>query len=93
LSYLILFGFVYPARQSSIPTWVMQDLLDKLRQEVHRPLSADQICHGTLLSRAQYLIDVECWGYGDARLKPAGLMTAADIAHWTAAIAEEERAL
>jgi hypothetical protein len=90
LNYLILFGFVYPAKQACIPTWVMQDLLDRLQHEVHHPLPADQICQGTLLSRAQYLVDIECWGYRDARLKPPGLMTAADIAHWTAAISEEE---
>jgi hypothetical protein len=93
LNYLILFGFVYPAKQSSIPTWVMQDLLERLLHEVHHPLPADQICQGTLLSRAQYLIDVKCWGYCDARLKPTGMMTAADIAHWTAAISAEERTL
>ena len=92
LNYLILFGFVYPARQSCIPTWVMQDLLDRLQQELHHPPPADQLCQGTLLSRAQYLIDIESWGYGDARLRPTGLMTPADIAHWTGAISEEERA-
>jgi hypothetical protein len=93
LNYLILFGFVYPAKQFYIPTWVMQDLLDRLQHEVHCPAPTDQLCQGTLLSRAQYLVDIECWGYCDARLRPAGLMTAADIAHWTAAISEEERAL
>jgi hypothetical protein len=92
LHYLILFGFVYPARQSCIPTWVMQDLLERLQHELHHPPPVDQICQGTLLSRAQYLIDIECWGYRDARLMPTGPMTAADIAHWTAAISGEERA-
>jgi hypothetical protein len=89
LHYLVLFGFVYPARQSCIPIWVMQDLLVRLQQELHYPPSADPVCQGTLLSRAQYLIDLECWGYRDARLKPLGPMTAAEITHWTAAIAEE----
>ena len=93
LNYLVLFGLVYPAKQSYIPTWVMQDLLDRLQHEVHHPPPGDQICQGTLLSRAQYLIDIECWGYRDAWLRPTGLMTAVDIAHWTAAIAEQERAL
>ena len=93
VNYLILFGFVYPAKQSCIPTWIMQDLLDRLQHEVHHPSSGDRICQGTLLSRAQYLIDIECWGYRDARLRPTGLMTASDIAHWTAAISEEEQAL
>ena len=89
LHYLILFGFVYPARQSCIPTWVMQNLLARLQHELHHPPSGAPICQGTLLSRAQYLIDLECWGYRDARLRPTGPMTAAEIAHWTAAIAGE----
>ncbi len=46
---------------------------------------------GTLLSRAQYLADIECWGDQDARLLPAGNLPAADTAHWTAAIEEEHR--
>ena len=74
LHYLILFGFVYPARQSCIPTWVMQNLLARLQHELHHPPSGAPICQGTLLSRAQYLIDLECWGYRDARLRPTGPM-------------------
>jgi hypothetical protein len=93
LNYLILFGFVYPAKQSCILTWVIQDLLDRLQHEVHHLAPTDQLCQGTFLSRAQYLVDIECWGYCDAWLKPTGLMTVADMAHWTAAISEEERAL
>jgi hypothetical protein len=70
----------------------MQDLLERLQHEVHHAPPTDQVCQGTLLSRAQYLIDTGCWGYRDARLRPTGLMTAADIAQWTAAILEEEHA-
>jgi len=29
-------------------------------------------CHGTLLFRQQYLVDVDHWGYRDARLGPKG---------------------
>ena len=32
------------------------------------PSTADRVCRGTLLSRAQYLVDVHGWGYTDARL-------------------------
>src|SRR5207253_1960910 len=66
LSHLVLFGFVYPARQSCIPAWVMQDLLHRLQCELHHSPPADQLCQGTLLSRAQYLLDIKSWGYGDA---------------------------
>jgi hypothetical protein len=44
------------------------------------------VCAGTLLSREQYLHDVEQLGYVDGRLTPASTMTEADVATWTAAI-------
>ena len=92
LSYLVLFGFVYPAEPARIPTWVMQELLQRLQGELRDPAPTDHVCQGTLLSRAQYCIDINGWGYRDARLIPTGCMTAADIAHWTAAIAGREEA-
>ena len=47
------------------------------------------VCQGTLLSREQYLHDVAHGGYVDGRLPPSGTMSAADIALWTDAIAED----
>jgi hypothetical protein len=50
-------------------------------------MAADErLCRGTLLSREQYIADIEQWGYRDPRLKPEGKMDSAAIAHWTAAI-------
>ena len=92
LSHLILYGFVYPAEQSRIPTWVTQELLQRLQSELRNPLPLDSLCQGTLLSRAQYCIDIAERGYRDARLVPTGRMTTVDIAHWTAAITREEGA-
>jgi hypothetical protein len=91
-SHLTLFGFVYPAEQARIPRWVMHELLQRLQHELHTPPTAGQLCQGTLLSRAQYWTDITYWGYQDARLLPPVMMTAEDIAHWTAAIAQEEGA-
>ena len=45
-----------------------------------------RVCRGTLISRAQYLVDVEEWGYADARLPPYGTMTDRDWLQWTNAI-------
>jgi hypothetical protein len=39
-----------------------------------------------LISREQFLIDVQDWGYHDAREVPVGRMTAQQIEEWTAAI-------
>ncbi|MFW6359445.1 MAG: hypothetical protein ACOC0N_09590 [Chroococcales cyanobacterium] len=88
LSHLILFGFIYPGKRSQIPNWVMQELLQRLHQEMLQQPPADTLCQGTLLSATQYLIDVEQWGYEDARLHPWGNLTATEIDQWTAAVQE-----
>jgi len=86
LSHLILFDFIYPSERSlAIPSWVMGELIERLQAENGEPLSRNRVCRGTLLSRAQYRIDVENWGYQDARRLPSGSMTAEQVANWTAA--------
>jgi Nucleotidyl transferase of unknown function (DUF2204) len=87
-SHLVIFGFVYPSERTSIPQWVMDQLLARLQKEQTEPPRAGRVCRGPLLSRAQYLIDTEQWGYEDARLAPRGPMSDAEIARWTAAIDE-----
>jgi hypothetical protein len=89
LGHLVLFGFVYPGERDSVPAWVMRDLLSRLEQETGAPPPPGRVCRGTFLSREQYLADIECWGYRDARRGPGGTMTGAEIARWTAAIAEK----
>jgi hypothetical protein len=86
LSHIILFGFAYPSERSRIPNWVIDDLLQKFRQDLDSLSSSERICQGTLLSREQYLLDVEHGGYEDARLAPRGNMTKAETDQWTAAI-------
>jgi hypothetical protein len=90
LSHLILFGYVYPSERNRIPPNVMDDLLGRLKAEGGSPPSEERACRGTILSRAQYLYDVQERGYRDARLDPKSHMTAEDIAHWTAAIEQSE---
>jgi hypothetical protein len=82
LSHLVLFGFIYPAEQAKIPAPVLDALAGRLRERGPAPAG---LCRGTLLSRSQYLADTEHWGYHDARLRPAGRMTADEVARWTAA--------
>jgi len=89
LSHLVLFGFIYPAERTQIPEWVMSDLLSRLRPELGEGPADERLCRGTLLSRAQYLVDILHWGYQDARLLPKGTMTQEEIDHWTAAIDEK----
>ena len=87
LAHLVLFGFIYPGERHRVPGWVMEKLVSRLAAETRRPPSADpQVCAGTLLSREQYLHDVERLGYLDGRLTAASTMTPEDVAEWTAAI-------
>lgn len=89
LSHLVLFGFVYPGHRREVPERARRALVDRLTRESREPVAAgeEQVCRGTLLSRAQYLVDVEHWRYRDGRLVD-GTMSEADVARWTAAIEE-----
>ena len=91
LSHLVLFGYIYPGERDKIPAAIMDDLIARLRAE-KRTAGADRICRGTLLSRKQYLLDIQERGFHDARLQQRVHMNAKDIAHWTRAIAKEEKA-
>jgi hypothetical protein len=89
LIHLVMFGFVYPSDRDQVPAWVMEDLLARLAREMNEPPATERICYGTMISRAQYLIDIERWGYRDARLVPPAVMTDSQVERWTAAIEEE----
>lgn len=91
LAHLVLFGYIYPGERDRIPGWVIAQLTGRLTDETDgTPASNDGVCAGTLLSRAQYLHDVEQLGYVDGRLTPASTMTATDVATWTGAIAADD---
>jgi hypothetical protein len=89
LSYLVLFGFIYPSERERVPGWVMHELLRRLTSSLSAPVPEQRVCRGTLLSRQQFLIDSQAWGYLDARLRPDNPMSESDIATWTAAIAND----
>jgi len=86
LSYLVLFGFIYPSERHRIPEYVVNELTARLQTEISGPPSDDRVCLGTLTSRAQYLLDIGRYGYEDARLQPRGNMTPEDAVYWTWAI-------
>jgi hypothetical protein len=86
LSHLVLFGFIYPGERALIPSAVVKDLINRLLAELDVPTRDSKVCQGTLLSRSQYLVDIDEWGYDDARVQPRGNMTESQVAEWTAAI-------
>ncbi|MDQ3282360.1 MAG: nucleotidyltransferase family protein [Acidobacteriota bacterium] len=85
-AHVILFGFIYPSDRDKVPSWVLEELTRRVLDETRAGNAKDKVCYGTIVSRQQYLKDVNDWGYDDARLTHA-TMTEADIAHWTAGIA------
>ena len=84
-SYLMFFSFVYPSDAHLLPAAVLEDFAARHVALRAAPLD-DRVCRGTLVSRAQYLIDIGQYGYADARLAPRGGMSAEDAIFWTWAI-------
>lgn len=91
LGHLVLFGFIYPGDRWRIPPWVMAELSGRLQRDLAEAKPGEPVCCGTLLSRAQFLVDIERWGYRDARRLPPGTMTEGEIAAWTAAIESDQQ--
>jgi hypothetical protein len=85
-AHVVLFGFIYPSDRDKIPAWVVGELTDRLREETANGNGSARVCYGTVISRQQYLKDVDEWGYADARLVHE-TMDEHEIAHWTAGIA------
>ena len=88
LSHLILFSYIYPSERECVPGWVVGELMRRQEDALASPQS-ERVCRGTLLSRQQYLPDIERWGYRDARTRDENPMTDAQIALWTAGIAND----
>jgi len=88
LSHLVLFGFIYPGERSLVPQRVMRELTRRMESEGSSPEDA-KLCQGTLISRAQYLPDIERWGYRDARLEGRAEISPEEIEVWTNAIGPE----
>jgi hypothetical protein len=82
LAHLILFSYIYP--HDPAPSEIVEELLHRLKDPDGDPEL--RICRGTLLSRAQYLVDVDRWNYADARVVPFGTMTPEELEIWTKAI-------
>lgn len=88
LSHLVLFYFVYPDQRDCVPAGLITDLSARLAGQPTDP--HNRMCFGTLLSREQFLYDIEHLGYLDARVQPHGSMTREEIRIWTEAINKKD---
>jgi hypothetical protein len=66
LAQLQIFRYVYP-QAPGFPAWVMEELLERAREDVARPRSGERVTRGTLVSRFSFAIDVHEWGFRDLR--------------------------
>jgi hypothetical protein len=89
LMHLVMFGFVYPGERDAVPAWVMAELMQLLQAESEKP-AGRKVCQGTLLSRIQYVVDLERWGYADARLDSEAGLTTEQAEDWTDAGLREQ---
>lgn len=65
LTHLINFRWIYPTERDRIPRWLMDELLDRLRHQMSLPPPDMKVCRGRMLSRVDYAIAVEKWGFAD----------------------------
>lgn len=87
LTYLTFFTFVYPSEVQRIPLVLLDELIGRLRADLASPQNGtERVCQGTLVSRAQYMVDIGQYGFLDARLAPRGNMSPEDAIFWTWAI-------
>ncbi len=85
LSHLVLFGFIYPSKRDAIPKAIMTELVRRLELDQKGPSQDENICNGTLLSRNQFISDVESNRLLDARLTERSAMTVEQVKAWTLA--------
>jgi hypothetical protein len=62
-SHLLQFRFVYPAERDAVPAWLLTELQERLSSQLTVPLPVEKVCRGPLLSKTQYEIDIQEWGY------------------------------
>ena len=63
---LLNFRFVYPSERHVIPRWIMDELLERLRDQYDVKGPGKKVCRGRIFSPRDYSIDVDQWGFSDA---------------------------
>lgn len=67
LSHLMLYRFAYPADREQVPDWVLNELLSRSLETVREGNWPERLCRGNLISRVNYNLDIQSWGYRDGR--------------------------
>lgn len=65
LTHLLNFRWIYPTERDRVPRWLMDELLDRLKHQMELPPPDMKVCRGRMLSRVDYAVAVQEWGYAD----------------------------
>lgn len=60
---ILHFQFVYPADRDCVPSWVMEELLQRTSHQMSLPMPQDKVCRGPYISQTQYEVAITQWGY------------------------------
>src|SRR5438552_1880177 len=63
---LLNFRFIYPSERDVVPQWLMDELLERLRDQADVKGPGKKVCRGRIFSPRDYAIDVEQWGFSEA---------------------------
>lgn len=68
LSHLVMFSYIFPSHRDVVPGWVLDDLLARFQATRGQAWQGGKLCRGFLVDGiGSYSLDVEEWGYRDAR--------------------------
>ena len=62
---LLNFRFIYPSERDVIPKWLMDELLERLRDQAEVKGPDKKVCRGRIFSPRDFAIDVEQWGFSE----------------------------
>jgi hypothetical protein len=65
LIHLLRFRYIYPSERERLPRWVLDRLLQRLKDQRTLPPSRKKSCRGRIFSRDDFQIDIEQWGFAD----------------------------
>ena len=60
------FRFIYPSERDAVPKWLMEELLERLKDQGDVKGPGKKVCRGRIFSPRDYAIDVDQWGYSEA---------------------------
>jgi hypothetical protein len=63
---LLNFRFIYPSERHAIPRWLMNELLERLKDQMMVMPPGKKVCRGRIFSPRDYAIDVDEWGFSEA---------------------------